>query len=281
MGRKEFPLKCRRLPGKTSFRYSRPKKGPWLQLNSLEGYEWNSLELAISDLPAGLEGFRIVQIGDLHFKTRWPRELDEVIAKLRDDPPDWILFTGDFVENKHDHRPALPLVERFLWQLKAKHGMFATLGNHDSDLLSPRLFSLGVKVIIHQRLVLPIGNAAIELIGLPGIERADLSEGFVRSIPPRSPGVPRIVISHYPDLLKGMRGKEIDLYLAGHTHGGQICLPNETVILRHDSYPRALAKGAHDMDGTCLLVTRGLGFTTIPVRMFCPAELIDIKLTTA
>ena len=69
-----------------------------------------------------------------------------------------------------------------------------------------------------------------------------------------------------------------DLYLAGHTHGGQICLPNERAILTHDSLPRTMCKGAHEINGTCLVVGRGFGFTTIPVRAFAPAEVVEVRL---
>jgi uncharacterized protein len=267
------------LPKAAKFRYSRPRRGPWLQLASVEGFETNTLELSISDAPPALDGLRILHLGDLHLRRRWPADLEPLIARLHDDPPDLILFTGDFVDDKRDHRPALPALQRLITQLHPRHGMFATLGNHDGDLLAPRLLSLGVRVIIHQRVIVPIKNAAVELIGLPGPDKTDLSETFLHSIPARTPGIPRIVLSHYPDLIKSMRDMNVDLYLAGHTHGGQVCLPNEFPIIRHDSLPRRLCKGAHDYHGACLLVTRGLGFTTLPIRIFCPAEVIEVKLT--
>jgi predicted MPP superfamily phosphohydrolase len=69
-----------------------------------------------------------------------------------------------------------------------------------------------------------------------------------------------------------------DLYLAGHTHGGQICLPNERALMSHDTFPKRMCKGAHDVEGTCLVVSRGFGFTTIPLRVFCPAEVVEIEL---
>jgi len=261
-------------------KYTRPRRGPWVQFRTLAGFEWNSVELTISDLPPALDGLRLIHLGDLHLRRRWPVELDEVIARLRDSPPDFVLFTGDFVDDRRNHRPSLPLVEQLFSQLHPRYGTFATMGNHDGDLLAPPLGAMGVRVIIHQRVVVPIRDVAVELIGLPGPDPSDLSERFLRSIPPRAPRMPRIVVSHYPDLIRSMRGMGVDLYLAGHTHGGQICLPNEFPIIRHDSLPRRLCKGAHEYNGTCLVVTRGLGFTTIPLRIFCPGEVIEIVLRT-
>ena len=244
-----------------------------------EGHEWNFVELGIPALPPALENVRILHITDLHLRTRWPRQLDDVIARVQQDPPDLILFTGDFVDDKRDHGPAMPLVRKLIGGLRAKFGMFAILGNHDGDLLAPKLHGLGVRVIAHQRVDAIVNGAPIELIGGPGPERLDLDEHFLHAIPPKRPGVPRIVLCHYPDLIRAMKALEPDLYLAGHTHGGQICLPNERAILTHDSLPRHLCKGAHDVDGTCLIVGRGFGFTTIPMRVFCPAEVVEVRLT--
>jgi hypothetical protein len=243
-----------------------------------EGYEWNTVELGIPAMPRALDGIRILHITDLHLRTRWPRQLDDVIARVQADPPDLVLFTGDFVDDKRDHGPAMPLVRRLIGGLRAKSGMFAILGNHDGDLLAPKLHGLGVRVIVHQRVDAIVNGAPVELIGLPGPERLDLDEHFLYSIPPKRPGVPRIILCHYPDLVRATRPLEPDLYLAGHTHGGQICLPNESAILTHDSLPRHLCKGPHDVDGTCLIVGRGFGFTTIPVRVFCPAEVVEVRV---
>ncbi len=262
------------------FQYHRPRRGAWLQVFDVWGWEWNAIELNIPDLPAKMDGTRLLHLGDIHLRSRWPAALEGVIDRVNSDPPDLILFTGDFVEDKRDHGPALPALRRLIEPLQSKSGRFAILGNHDGDLLLPRLTALGVRVIVHQRLEVPVRGGTVELIGFPGLDRLDLSDAFLKSIPKRGPGVPRIILSHYPDLIRAAdaAGLAPDLYLAGHTHGGQICLPDETPIMRHDSLPRRLCKGAHDYRGTCLVVTRGLGFTGIPVRAFCPGEATEIVL---
>jgi hypothetical protein len=123
-----------------------------------------------------------------------------------------------------------------------------------------------------------VNDTPIELIGLPGVDRIDLDERFLHTLPPRQPGVPRIILCHYPDLIRQSAHVKADLYLAGHTHGGQICLPNGQAIFTHDSLPKRLCKGSHDVEGTCLIVNRGFGFTTIPLRIFCPAEVVEVVM---
>ena len=191
---------------------------------------------------------------------------------MKREPPDLLLFCGDFIDDKRNHRPALPNLQRFLENLHAKFGSFATIGNHDGDLLVPQLSALGVRLIVHERVEVSLRGTGVELIGFPGPDRLDLDERFLRALPPRRAGVPRIILSHYPDLVRAAEaaGLAADLFLAGHTHGGQICLPGGVPILRHDSLDRKFCRGVHDYAGTCLVVTRGLGYTTLPLRVFCP-----------
>ena len=89
----------------------------------------------------------------------------------------------------------------------------------------------------------------------------------------------RIVLSHYPDHLLRTRHLHPDLFLCGHTHGGQVCLPGGYPILRHDSSPRRLCTGIHWIERTWMVVNRGFGFSGMPVRLFCPAEVLDLRLT--
>ena len=92
--------------------------------------------------------------------------------------------------------------------------------------------------------------------------------------------MPRIVLCHFPDLFPAARHLEPDLYLAGHTHGGQVCLPGGFPLLTHDRVPRRFCKGIHRIDKTWFIVSRGLGFSGPPIRLFCPAEAMELTLVT-
>ncbi len=246
--------------------------GPWR-------YEHKRLRLSLPSLPREGGTVRLMHITDMHFHTRWSRAYDELIEQTRRDPPDLILFTGDFVHDKIDHRPSLPLVERLVTQLRAREGKLAIIGNHDGDLLLPRLRKWGVTYVGERRLILEARGRHIEFIGLPGADREDLTREFIASQPRRQPDLPRIVLAHFPDEIHQASPLRSDLYLAGHTHGGQICLPGKRAIITHDSLPRHMSGGVHDIDGTVLVVNRGMGFSKFPVRVFCPAEVIEIVLT--
>jgi predicted MPP superfamily phosphohydrolase len=199
-----------------------------------------------------------------------------LIERLREDPPDLIAVSGDFVENRADHRAALPTLERLMKALSARLGIFGVLGNHDGDLLRPRLVEMGVHVICDGMVRLVTPEAAIELVGIPGVSRKDLSR-FNPPAPESPEPTVRIAISHFPDSVNAIEDLKPDLVLCGHTHGGQVCLPGGFPIVTHDSLPRRMCRGVHAIRGGLLVVNRGFGFASVPLRLFCPPEVIELR----
>ncbi len=257
----------------------RPALGPTLHFWSIEGFEFNRMTLALEGLAPALIGARLLHIADLHLRRRWPRGLDRLIDLVQANPPDILCYGGDQAHNMHHLAPSLPHIERLVKSLPSRRGTYAILGNHDGDLLGPRMEAWGVRVIGHQRIDVPVKDGFVELIGFPGPEREDIEEEMGRRWPAKRPGVPRIILSHYPDLIHFARDIQPDLYLAGHTHGGQICLPGGHPILRHDSLRRRYCHGVHNYEDICLFVSRGMGFSSpLQVRAFCPCEVMEIQL---
>jgi predicted MPP superfamily phosphohydrolase len=259
----------------------RPRRGPWLDLWPPHDLEWNIARLPVRGLPRALEAVRIAHITDLHMRPVWRPGYDRLLERLKSERPDLLLVTGDLVENKVDHRPTMPFLFRLLEGFTARLGCFGILGNHDGPAMATRLTGTNLRVIMGKRELLPVDGATIELIGLKGVKRKELTRRFVDSLPPREADSVRIVLSHYPDHIRKTRSLRPDLFLAGHTHGGQICLPGGMPILRHDSLPRRLCTGVHQVDGTWLVVSRGLGATGLPIRAFCPPEVLEIRMERA
>jgi predicted MPP superfamily phosphohydrolase len=244
----------------------------------LKGWEWNRVILPIPGLPPAMDGFCFLHLTDLHFKNRWMAQHDELIDKVCSAALDMILITGDFVESKTNHLPALPHVKRLLGGLHSRLGTFGILGNHDGYLLSDRLAGQGVRLLNQERMMLETGRGPIELVALTGVTRRALKPSFLESIGQKTPGVPRIVLSHFPDSILKKPDLPADLYIAGHTHGGQICPPGGYPISRHDRLPRRHCSGLSRYNNTWMLVNRGFGFTSIPVRIFCPAEVVEVMM---
>jgi predicted MPP superfamily phosphohydrolase len=256
----------------------RDRIGPRLQILTAKGFEWVDAQIPIPHLPPELEGFRLLHVSDIHARRLWDPAWDELIARVQADPPDFIVYTGDFVDNKQKTRQSMPLVRRLVNSLKSRLGAAAILGNHDGDLLGPPLASLNLTLLDHRRLALHSGSATLEFIGVAGVDRKDFDPVFLRSLGRKGPGTVRIALSHYPDLIRRSRFLELDLFLAGHTHGGQVCLPGGIPIIRHDSLPAKLISGIHRVYDTWLVSNPGIGFSGLPVRLFCPAQVIEIRL---
>jgi predicted MPP superfamily phosphohydrolase len=260
-------------------RRQRPRRGPWLQWWSIEGWEFNRVELRLANLPSALAGLRLLHISDLHLRSKWPIGLDALVEAVKGNPPDVILYGGDQAHNMHHLEPSLPHIERLVKELPSRFGAFAVLGNHDGDLMGPKLTQWGVRVISHDRVDVAIHGETLELIGFPGPARRDFDEAWVARLPAKRDRVVRIILSHYPDLILHAVDLKPDLYLAGHTHGGQICFPGEIPILRHDSLPRRFCHGMHAIRDLCLSVSRGMGFSSaFQVRVFAPCEVVEVTL---
>ena len=260
----------------------RNKPGPWFQFRIPWGFEWNRVQLPVPNLPRALEGLRILHVADFHMHRYWDPPNDALLRRIKADPPDLLLAGGDYVQDKSDHRPALPFALRLIDGFRARLGVYGILGNHDKRRMMPHLKRTRMKMIDGERVEIPIGNGGttIDLIGLPGAHRSELTNDFLASIPRRREDSLRIVLSHFPDHLRRTQFPlQPDLFLAGHTHGGQCCLPGGFPILRHDTLPRRLCSGIHWVERTWLVANRGFGFSGMQLRLFCPAEVLDLRLT--
>jgi uncharacterized protein len=258
------------------------RPGPWLQIHTAKGFEWTTAELPLPHLPRDLEGLRLLHISDFHARGKWDSAYDELIQRVAANPPDLILFTGDFVDHKINPGPGFPVARDLIAKLKSRLGFIGILGNHDSGLTDEQLEQFDCQLVDHRRILINIGSAAFEIIGLGGLLRLEMDLPYLRSLPTRPTSAVRIVLSHFPDHLRRTAFLKPDLYLCGHTHGGQICLPGGVPILRHDSLPRKLCTGIHRAYGTWLIANRGFGFSShIQFRVFCPAEVIEIRLKSA
>jgi predicted MPP superfamily phosphohydrolase len=255
-----------------------------VQIGTITRFEWNHLDVAVPSLTLPPLGLRILHVSDLHVRPRWLGSYDRLIESLQADPPDLIAITGDFVEHRADYRSTLPVLRRLLSLLKSRLGVFGILGNHDGDLLGPRLEDWGVHVICGRLARVKHEEFRIEFAGIPSVSREDVRSrklDFIREIGPIEPGVPRLVLSHFPDSILHFTDLEAHIVLAGHTHGGQVCLPGGIPIITHDALPRAMCRGAHRVGGRLLVVNRGMGFASVPMRLFCPPEVIELRLVAS
>lgn len=236
----------------------------------------------MDDLPPALVGLRVLQLSDMHVAGTWMPAWGELHERVRRDPPDVILITGDFVEHIHDCRPALPLVRRFVDGLQARLGVWGILGNHDGEFFRLRIGDdFAVRMLYDEtaRLQDERSDAVLEIVGVQGISTDDpISPSLLESLRDKPPNTTRLVMAHFPQQVMTLATLKCDAIFSGHTHGGQVCLPGGRPLITHDPLPRRFARGVHRFDQSWLVVSRGLGFSAYAVRTFCPAEAIEVTL---
>jgi hypothetical protein len=93
-----------------------------------------------------------------------------------------------------------------------------------------------------------------------------------------SPDDFKLMLLHYPDLVYPAAAAGADICLAGHTHGGQICWPDGSPLFRQDTLSAEQCTGVHKVNGTWMVVNRGIGAAGLRMRVFCPPHAVLMTL---
>lgn len=252
----------------------------WRGMGELgRGPQVTRLTVRIANWPAALDGFRIVQISDIHIgpilDRRFAAELTERVNALA---PDLIAVTGDLVDG--DVRHVGDEVEPFAG-LRAPHGVYFVTGNHDhysgADPWVARVSDLGMRPLRNRRVTIGGGDGAFDLAGVED-HHAHLVSAAYRSdleaaLAGRDPARPVVLLAHDPLTFKEAARRGVDLQLSGHTHGGQIWPFRYVVRLSTPFVAGYYRRGAAQ-----LYVSRGSGFWGPPLRLFAPAEIVEVTI---
>lgn len=225
---------------------------------------------------------RIVQLSDLHIERTTRRE-EEILRRVRDLQPDVIVLTGDYVNLSYLADPqAIADTRDFLAQLAAPRGVFAVNGSVDNQQQMQRLFS-GTKITILNDQVLPLTlpGGQITLVGVTDQERLRDADALYRLAAGIPTGSFTLLLYHTPDLAYEASKAVMDLYLCGHTHGGQIRLPLYGAIVTASAFGKQFEAGRYQVGATTLYVSRGLGLegSFAPrARFLAPPEIVVVDL---
>jgi predicted MPP superfamily phosphohydrolase len=139
---------------------------------------------------------------------------------------------------------------------------------------------MGIRMLINEGLELRHNQDSLWLIGVddPHYYGCDDLPGALRGIPPEAF---KILLVHTPELIKEAEACGVDLYLCGHTHGGQVCLPLIGPIIANTNCPRQYTRGIWKYKNLQGYTSPGVGTSGVPVRFFCPPEIGLIELRCA
>jgi predicted MPP superfamily phosphohydrolase len=211
--------------------------------------------------------------------TTDPKLFAVLCERLAEAQPDVLLLGGDFVSGKAEYVQALA---RELKYCRPPLGKYAVFGNHDlwadEAQITRILAAAGVEVLVNRNVTLPPPFDCVSIVGIDdpwtGSPDATLAFDKARDI--------RILATHAPDGLLGLRGERFDIGFAGHTHGGQVAWPGGLpVLLPHGPLSRRYVHGKFLIEGNgCLMVSRGIGCSTLPIRLNANPELVLCTLSS-
>jgi len=239
--------------------------------------ELNIIRKSFRNLPEAFSGFKILYISDIHIDCI--KNLPELINSLVE-PLDYdiCLLGGDYrfrirgnpLNSFHELNKIIPL-------LKQKSPVFAVLGNHDQYETAQFLSSQGIDMLINENRELIRDGESLFIIGVDDghyFNAMDLDLAL-HEVPKKEF---KLLLCHSPEFYEEAESAGIDIYLAGHTHGGQVCLPGRIPIIYNAPVKRCFISGPWEYNQLQGYTSRGAGTSLYPVRFFCPPEITLIEL---
>jgi predicted MPP superfamily phosphohydrolase len=227
-------------------------------------------EVILPSLPPGFDGFRILQLADLHCDLHLPfaAALAPHLAGLT---YDYAVFTGDY-HNKigESQEQSLLLMETIVAAVKPPR--VAILGNHDFIEKVPFLEHIGLPVLLNESVCVERAGGRIWFAGIDDPHYFQ-SDDLARSRANIPAGDFVILLSHSPETYKEAARLGFAFLVCGHTHGGQICLPGGFPIIRNTRVPRRLLAGSWQEGAMVGYTSRGAGACGVAARFFCPPEI--------
>lgn len=254
-------------------------------------YEVAYKNIKIKNLPPELNGTTLTLISDIHsgpfMDENMMSEYCEVINSLKSD---LIIIPGDITNSRYNE--VQPFAKSFR-DLKAKYGIYATLGNHDyfsnPDYIAEALTNeTPIKMMRNESTFININGKELCLLGIEdirdsGSNRGDVIINYLDSTLEKTEekylNLPKILLCHKPYIFRDIKDKNIDLMLSGHTHGGQIVFAKfANLNLSIAATVSDLISGHYKEGDSNLYVSRGIGTVGLPMRLNCPPEITQIKL---
>jgi predicted MPP superfamily phosphohydrolase len=248
----------------------------------VDGPPIRKVTVPIPDLPGALDGFRIVQLTDIHIGATIKNDYVTAVAQAASSlEPDLVAITGDVVDGSVNflRDDVAPLAE-----IASRHGIFVCTGNHEYYAgvheWVAHFRALGMHVLLNEHELITHRGTQVLVAGVTDY-LADSIEPSHHSSPSKAmAGAPEhalsLLLAHQPRSIHEAAKAGVDLQLSGHTHGGQFF---PWTLFAHLAQP--YVDGLHDHDGTLIYVSRGTGFWGPPLRLGAPSEITLLTLTRA
>lgn len=253
----------------------------WVNNNWIQTTEYT---LSSAELPAAFDGKRVVQVSDLH-NANFGKGQSSLIEKVEAADPDVIFLTGDLIDsNRYDLETSLTLVDA----LVEMGEVYFVLGNHEVavnkiDEITAALEERGVTVLMNDKVQWEEGGETVQIAGINDpLFNVDLTEeDFTREALAETALTDdfTLLLAHRPEMFSIYVEQGIDLVFAGHAHGGQVRIPGlGGLIAPGQGWFPTMTEGIFRKEATQLVLSRGLGNSGFPVRVFNLPEVVAVTL---
>jgi predicted MPP superfamily phosphohydrolase len=242
-----------------------------------------SRDFRLAGLPPELDGLRIAHIADIQVDNRTNgRKIQAFIDTVNALNADLILFSGDTVTSGRDF---ISQAADAMGKLKGRLGTYAVLGDHDyfadSRQVVSELQARDITVLENASTSVSVEGGSLGITGVTNVYRNRLDEGLVERLAADRPSASvNILLTHQPSewLVAFAAERRYELFLAGHTHGGQIAFPLPGFLLTGSSFETEYVTGFYEVGSMLVSTNNGLGLTLAPIRYHAPAEVTLIVL---
>jgi len=246
--------------------------------------ETTELSLPFDDLDPAAPPVRVVHLTDTHIERSSFREAS-IIQKVNVLQPDIILLTGDYLNLSYLSDPTSAAhFRQFIAQLEAPYGIYGVRGSVEPTLESMARLVEGTDVVWLEQEAVTV-NVRGQPVTLVGVACSHRQEQDAARLAQAMENVPAdaftLLLYHSPDLIREAAEHQIDLYLGGHTHGGQLRLPFYGAIVTASMYGKRYEAGLFEESSTKMYISRGLGFEGAGMpraRFLCRPEIVSIEL---
>jgi uncharacterized protein len=235
------------------------------------------IRLSFKNLPDAFAPTKFLFISDLHIRKpdTLLQSIERCVTTLE---YDFCILGGDYVCDTGANDPdVISILKEIVAFLAKRSRVFAILGNHDPYRIAEILEECGIEVLINESRCIRKNHSNVFLTGLDDSSHYE-SDNIELAAADVSAESFKIMLCHSPKRYAEAENYGYALYLAGDTHGGQVCLPGGIPIRACSGYPRKLMRGAWKYKNLLGYTSRGIGTSTFPVRFFCPPELTLLTL---
>lgn len=240
---------------------------------------YRTVELSLPSLPRAFDGYRILQISDPHFDAADGLG-DAIVRTVTGAEVDLCVLTGDYRAAERGPFTEFGILEPLAAireGVRANDGFLAILGNHDAAEMVAHLRRLGLPVLINQTHHVCRGDAMIAVTGIDDVH-SYYTPAASAALATHDPATFGIVLAHSPEMAGEAAAAGFRVYLCGHSHGGQLCLPGGRPLITHLTRHRDLYVGLWRHGGMWGYTSAGAGLAHPPIRFNCQGEVTEFRL---